>query len=133
MNRLSILTVALSAGLAISISAIQLTTANAQASGEVITFLIPEPAHIELTSADTKVIFAGGPASTIDITGCGTGERAIQQVLIKNPGQPLIRTTAVILSPAIVVDSGTQVGTFSFDSQCMIGNTPYTRYDATVK
>lgn len=121
------MTLAISALTALAFAALPMTIANALQQGDAVLVLIP--ADVQQPNSNSKLIFPGGPSTTIDTTGCGSfPARPQQQAIIVTLGEGATRTPVIVTSEAEPVEAGTQLNNLGLEGACTIGDTTYFRY-----
>jgi hypothetical protein len=97
-----------------------------------VSFLIP--ALSDQPNPTDDVVFSGGRVSEIDVAGCGSGTRAVQQyVIVGLTGTRSQKFEGIIALTTRPVQPNTRLDTLTFDSTCFIGDVLYFRYDGTVE
>lgn len=112
--------------------------AAALEAGDTVEFLIPADANQPEPPAGPSdgLIYHGGPVTMIDITGCGTGSRPMQNATLVDPGGVggSGRIEGVITtSPHEPIRPGTKVSGLTATGLCFIGTAVYFRWQGTVE
>jgi hypothetical protein len=137
MRKISI--AALGATLAAALTATAWQPASAQQSGDSVVFLIPilENQPQPPAGPADKLIYTGGQVISVDVTGCGTGSRPMQNVVLVDPsGGRSGRIVGVItISQTDPVPPGTRLAGSSLRETCFLvaTMTMYNKYEATVE
>jgi hypothetical protein len=117
------------------------TGALAQQPGDGIQFLIPatENQPQPTNTPQEKLIYSGGRLTSVDITGCGAGNRPMQNAVLVDPaGGRSGRIVGVItVSQTDPVPPGTRVGNLALIGPCVIVSSgvpvPYMRWEGIVE
>ena len=107
--------------------------AFAQEPGNTVTVLFPASGN--QPELGDKLIFTGGPLTTIDITNqCGAGSYPMQNAVLVDPGAQRGSgpVTVITVSQFNPVPPGTRGVNFSFDARCSVGGIEYNRYNVIV-
>jgi hypothetical protein len=124
------------AGLVAALGAVTVVS-FAQNAGDVVTLMLPasgaQPEPVQ--DPKDKLIITGGKITSTDTTGCGAGDRPVQNAVLVDPDA--IRsgriTGVIIILPAERVNPGTKLKDLALDGICTIHGTPYNRYTGTVQ